>query len=314
MCELVNDHLFHKMRIAELVTSSFPPSVALSTTITRAPELHARQSAPNAESLSCDSYTSLNVACAASTPGFLTLGPGQQYSCLCFNQSAWAPSVFEGYLQGCLSYLRTASTAYYSSIGGDDLPTDYCTAVSNLVATAVSTSSSMSASTTLTAPLASYSAACKSWSNLVESCATQTSSSTGLQPSFPASCLCGGSSSSYSYDNVWQSCLSYQQVANSTEWSVLGGTYALTTPCAAAAGQLGSATALLTDSVTTTKDSPTSSRASASAAMSSTVTSSSSSSDLAVATGSIGARHTAELLGLYSMFMGILVSIAGEFF
>src|SRR5256885_17146120 len=56
--------------------------------ITMAPGLYPRQSGPN--SASCDALTSFEAACASATPGFLTLGPADQYSCLCFTSSTFA--------------------------------------------------------------------------------------------------------------------------------------------------------------------------------------------------------------------------------
>lgn len=271
------------------------------STMTHAPELHPRQSVPTTGSSACEGYTSFVAECAASTPGFLSLGPGEQYSCLCFNQSTWAPSIYQGYIAGCLSYLKTASTAYYSSIGGADLPTDPCTSISDLLATAVSTPTSAAASPTLTAPAASYSAACVSLQGLIASCASETPSFTDLSFSSQASCLCGASSSTYFYDQVWQSCLSYEEIVAPSFWSHLGGTVALTTPCAAAAGDLGSATALLTSSATPASANPTASSASMSASMSASTLSSPSASSVITSATPNSAQDT------FSGFTSILL-------
>ncbi len=183
--------------------------------------LYPRKSGPN--SASCKALTSFEAACASATPGFLTLDPAKQYSCLCFTSSTFAPSVYQNYHDGCLSYLSTASPALYSSIGGHDLPPDYCVSASQALATT-----------------AAYVAACSSWDSLVSSCAALTPSFTHLSFSRQARCLCHVSSSTYAYDGYFASCLQYFSLVEPRQWSQAGGQNAVTTPCAAARGHLGS--------------------------------------------------------------------------
>ncbi|OAL34939.1 hypothetical protein AYO20_05900 [Fonsecaea nubica] len=63
--------------------------------------------------ISCSSWYSMEASCSsdninASPPPFSI-----QASCLCYTSSVFAPSVFDGYWDGCLEYYKTASSAYY---------------------------------------------------------------------------------------------------------------------------------------------------------------------------------------------------------
>jgi hypothetical protein len=65
--------------------------------------------------ISCSSWYSLEASCSSddlfsSAPPFSV-----QASCLCYTSSVFAPTVFDGYWDGCLEYYKTASSAYYYS-------------------------------------------------------------------------------------------------------------------------------------------------------------------------------------------------------
>jgi hypothetical protein len=63
--------------------------------------------------VSCSSWYSMEASCssddiASSAPPFSV-----QASCLCYTSSVFAPTVFDGYWDGCLEYYKTASSEYY---------------------------------------------------------------------------------------------------------------------------------------------------------------------------------------------------------
>lgn len=63
--------------------------------------------------ISCSSWYSLEASC--SSDGLISSNPpfSIQASCLCYSSSAFAPTVFDDYWDGCLEYYKTASSAYY---------------------------------------------------------------------------------------------------------------------------------------------------------------------------------------------------------
>ncbi|OAP58485.1 hypothetical protein AYL99_07575 [Fonsecaea erecta] len=129
--------------------------------------------------ISCSSWYSMEASCSgdninSSPPPFSI-----QASCLCYTSSVFAPSVFDGYWDGCLDYYKTASSAYYYetlSSPGKDLNTP-CARVGDVRTSTADSSSSaapgqtMSTTPTTTASTSSSSAPIQSVTGESAACA-----------------------------------------------------------------------------------------------------------------------------------------------
>jgi hypothetical protein len=145
-------------------------------------------------STSCDGFYSIEYSCAMATPGFLNMGPATQASCLCYSSSTSQPSVYDNYVSSRIAYLSTADASYYSSIGADEFPTNFCIQVSTMLATvrtgAAGPISTASPSTTASNAGTANGAACTSWDNIVSFCASGNPLFASLSFAKQASCLC----------------------------------------------------------------------------------------------------------------------------
>ncbi|KAF7506404.1 hypothetical protein GJ744_011758 [Endocarpon pusillum] len=73
--------------------------------------------------------------CNSQTSGFTDLSTfSSQASCLCYTSSTFAPSIFDGYFESCLSYYSSASPRAYSSLTAENGGTQgACSAVGDVV-------------------------------------------------------------------------------------------------------------------------------------------------------------------------------------
>jgi hypothetical protein len=82
---------------------------------------------PNA--VACSSWDSILLSCSASIPSFSALPFSVEASCLCYESSTYAPTIYDNYWASCLNYFSTASPALYSSsLGGDAILRTPCAA------------------------------------------------------------------------------------------------------------------------------------------------------------------------------------------
>ena len=82
---------------------------------------------PNA--IACSSWDAILLSCSASVPSFSALPFSVEASCLCYESSTYAPTIYDNYWASCLNYFSTASpTLYSSSLGGDAMPRAPCAA------------------------------------------------------------------------------------------------------------------------------------------------------------------------------------------
>jgi hypothetical protein len=111
---------------------------------------------------SCASWENIYASCGAASPSFSVQPPDVQASCLCYVNSTYAPSIYDGAFDTCWQYIKTASPALYSS--GMGAASTFCeyfgdvratgsttvtaTAAAGSTATAISATSTVSALTT----------------------------------------------------------------------------------------------------------------------------------------------------------------------
>lgn len=110
---------------------------------------------PTASTLSpgqkaCNLYGDYLSICNSLSPGFNTFTNfSSQAPCLCYSSTSWVPSVYDGYLGTCVSYLSASKPAEYSSVtaaaGGAPVTTP-CEKVGNVLA-AESSFNAMTATT-----------------------------------------------------------------------------------------------------------------------------------------------------------------------
>lgn len=113
--------------------SSTASSLAVSTTPARTTSF----SSPVPTSTGADVFT--NPACSfvsyalsfcnSATPGFSTLGVTSQAPCLCYSSTSWAPNSFDGAVQTCADFVKTAEPTAYSDIAGIE---GYCSSIGDI--------------------------------------------------------------------------------------------------------------------------------------------------------------------------------------
>ena len=103
----------------------------------------------------CDLYIDILSICNYSTPGLITFTDfSSEAPCLCYSSSSWAPSIYDGYLGTCISYLSASNPAEYSSVtfaaGGPPVTTP-CEKVGDVLAieSSFNATASMTATTSM---------------------------------------------------------------------------------------------------------------------------------------------------------------------
>ncbi|KAH7310965.1 hypothetical protein BKA65DRAFT_518372 [Rhexocercosporidium sp. MPI-PUGE-AT-0058] len=69
-------------------------------------------------------------ACQILSPGFLTLVPVSKAPCLCYSDTAWAPQLFDGAIETCASWAKTADPVDYPGIATYE---GICTSVGDIL-------------------------------------------------------------------------------------------------------------------------------------------------------------------------------------
>jgi hypothetical protein len=86
------------------------------------------------------------LSCSEAISSFTNLAFSVKASCLCYSSSSFAPFVYDGYQDQCLVYLSTASSSFYSYLGGDQVPRAPCADVGNVASGPVAPTTTASAS------------------------------------------------------------------------------------------------------------------------------------------------------------------------
>jgi hypothetical protein len=92
----------------------------------------------------CNSVNQILNSCSSLTPGFSSLQPKDQASCLCYvSTSSWCPTAFDNAVGTCAVYAQTAAPSVYSALTGLE---GFCASVGDMM-----TPASYSVATTLSA-------------------------------------------------------------------------------------------------------------------------------------------------------------------
>jgi hypothetical protein len=207
--------------------------------ITAAPELRRdllRRQSTSASGLfaqSCGPWENIENSCAAANPSYTLLTAFvSQAPCLCYSSSTWAPNIYDDALATCLSYLSTASPAFYTSIDGPNLPRTPCDEVSSVVGPGASGITSGPTAAPTGDP--NYDA-CLSWQSISSTCQASIPAFASLPIPTEDKCLCytSGTYAPSIFDGYWASCLAYFSTASPTFYSSsLGGDGSPRSPCA----------------------------------------------------------------------------------
>jgi hypothetical protein len=159
------------------------------------------------QNTACCLLSSALSICTSLTPGFTTLPPTQQASCLCYSSTLFQPTIFDGAVKGCADYAITAAPGAYGAIEGLE---GFC---SNIGAgTGIAGTETRTSSETLNdcAPVSTY----------LSSCVAQTSNFLNLESSAQVECLCyttdawGGVAYKTDFDNAVEKCVKVAETLN----------------------------------------------------------------------------------------------------
>lgn len=186
--------------------------------------------AARAAPAACSFFFDAIEFCSSVSPGWISMAPSRQATCLCYSSTSWAPTLFDGAASTCASYAKTADPADYSVIS--ELQ-GFCSSVGNVKPASISVST-----TRLSASSAFQSTSVGSASSPLITSAPKTSSTTlnpgcstvdfalsycsSVSPGFlsmdvseQAPCLCYSSSSFNPafFDSAVQTCANYVSTA-----------------------------------------------------------------------------------------------------
>jgi hypothetical protein len=137
-------------RVGRVELQTAPSSAAATTT---APPYGAPTTAainPESAGTACLAEADIITSCESATPGFSNLVPSQQASCMCYTGAVWNPNGFDGLVQTCGDFARTADTSDYKNMAPFE---DFCTSIGNVRQGATATSDGFGILTTTTAVL-----------------------------------------------------------------------------------------------------------------------------------------------------------------
>lgn len=75
----------------------------------------AMTSTTDLNSEACSAWFDIRSSCALATPSFTALPFSAEASCLCYTSSTFAPSIYDGYWESCVSHYKTASPSFWSA-------------------------------------------------------------------------------------------------------------------------------------------------------------------------------------------------------
>ncbi|CAD6442353.1 8b93a3d3-bc37-4385-9829-e4274e3280da [Sclerotinia trifoliorum] len=160
----------------------------------------------------CALVSSTLFACESITPGFTSLLPSAQASCLCYSSSTWIPTVFDKAVQTCANFASTAVPDAYPAFVNLE---GFCGNIGN-IKTARSSIASASTISKPFVPTFTISAipACYTAFSLIQFCVALIPGFIALNPTQQASCLCYTSITSWvpkPFDNAVETCSQHAQ-------------------------------------------------------------------------------------------------------
>lgn len=212
---------------------------------------------------SCYLMDAMSSSCAVTTPDFYSSTAfAYQASCLCYTPSTiYAPLAYDGYVNGCIDYLRTAAPSAYISIvdGTGPIETAPCSSIGDVRAIpttsdagSVIASTQTSSSSAPTINSAAGSSACAQLESQYSACTSSFPGTAWATLVFTqqASCLCYTSTTLFAptfYDNTHALCISYLSIFSSAEYSRFYGNSAVPTNLCSAYGNVRVTTTTTTD-------------------------------------------------------------------
>ncbi|APA09275.1 predicted protein [Sclerotinia sclerotiorum 1980 UF-70] len=171
----------------------------------------------------CALVSSTLFACESIIPGFTSLLPSAQASCLCYSLSTWIPTVFDKAVQTCANFASTAVPDAYPAFVNLE---GFCGNIGNIKTgeSPVTSPSTISKPSLPTIPISAV-PACYTAFSLVQFCVALIPGFIALNPTQQASCLCYTSVTSWvpkTFDNAVATCSRYAQSANAFAGLVSG--------------------------------------------------------------------------------------------
>ncbi len=221
---------FHLQTIMHPTVKPRNPTVPEPTSTTTPPAQLLQQNS------ACQLVGEALAICDSLTPGFNTLQPTDQAQCLCYSSTYWMPKIFDGAVQTCADYASTAVPGAFPPLSNLE---GFCQGIGDVETSSPSSPTTTTISQSIPSTILSISAfsgqPCNSANEILNSCSSQTSGFSSLQPTEQAMCLCYVSASwcPTAFDNAVATWAEYVR-------TVASSAYAAITPPMGFCGSLGS--------------------------------------------------------------------------